>query len=205
MNAVGNMSALPFAFECLLSHEERTTYWAAWTEAKQRDVLSVLRIGERAEMVNDILAELRSDRDPTSFLLDGHILLNDRKFRHRDGVCPSPTELQAIYTKLYKIAGRSGVSRPIFEQCCTVPTKNGRGRVFYPYHVLSQSRAIAIGWNRVMLFKTTNLALLTMRTACNKPAGDAGSGEPQVNVLIYIYWQRHHICHETQQVITQRP
>lgn len=93
MNAVGNMLTPPFAFKCLLSHEERTSYWVTWTEAKQRDVLSILRTGERAKMVNDMLAELRSDQDPAVILLDGLILLNDRKFRHRDGVCPSPTDL----------------------------------------------------------------------------------------------------------------
>ena len=147
MNAVGNMSTLPFAFKCLLSHEERTSYWSTWTGAKQRDVPSVLRTSERAKMVNDMLAELRSDQDPTPFLLDGHILLNDRKFRHRDGVCPSPTELRAIYHKLLEITERYGVSRPLFQHCCTVPAKNDRGRVFYPYHVLSHSQAITIGWN----------------------------------------------------------
>ena len=156
-------------------------------------------------MVNDMPVELRSDQDPAVVLLDGLILLNDRKFRHRDGVCPSPTELRAIYHKLLEIAERHGISRPLFEHCCTVPAKRGRGRVFYPYHVLSRSQAIAIGWNWVVLFQTANLALLTMRTTCNKLTEDAGFGEPQVNGLIYIYWQRHHICHEIQQVITQRP
>lgn len=204
MNALGNMSVLELAFQLHVGHRIRIRHWSTWSLDKQKDVLSVLRTGEKTHLVDEALMELQDKQIPRLILLGGRVSVTDFLDRHGDRFA-SIQEFKVVYANLIAIAKRYGVSKSDFETCCTIPRPSGNDRVFYPYHVLSQSQAIAIGWDWHILVTIANATLCNMREKCNKNAEIAGEGEPLVDVFIYIYWICHHICHEIRKVKTQRP
>ncbi|KAM0496633.1 hypothetical protein ACHAP8_007210 [Fusarium lateritium] len=204
MNALGNIGLLEKAFKCHHSHVDRVAYWSDLTIDQQREGLDALRTGERTGMVDEIVTDFQNTVQTRRVLL--YRATSSTFNNHTVRSCPSSIqEIEVLYDNLVNIGRKYGLSKTEFEGYCTIRRPSGAGRVFYPYHVLSQAQALAVGWDWHILYSLGGRALRAMREFCNRHAELNGQGEPDVDVTIYIYWTCHHICQKIQQVKVQRP
>ncbi|EXM15542.1 hypothetical protein RAB80_015870 [Fusarium oxysporum f. sp. vasinfectum] len=199
MNAVGNISLLEKAIGCHKTQKDRTNDWSQWSLVKQKEALTALRTGQRPESIAQHLLVATREEHPRKILIS------------KDVTCGIFTASEAsiewgtVYRNLVSIARRYGLFYDEFETYCTISRPNGTGRVFFPYHVLAQSQALAVGWDWHTLDHIANRTLYNMRTKCNRYAEAAGLGEPEVDAVIYIYWTCHHLCDKIRQVKIERP
>ncbi|CVL08871.1 hypothetical protein FPRO06_13246 [Fusarium proliferatum] len=203
MNAVGNMALLQKALGCYKPHKARVTDWSQWSLVKQKGALTALRTGERPRCIAHHHLETMREKSPREILMGKKVPLVT--FAESKASMPSIHEWTTIHDNLVSIARRYGLNDDEFETYCTISRPNGEGRVFFPYHVLTQSQALAVGWDWHILHFVANVTLRQMRRYCNRSAEAAGLGEPEVDAVIYIYWTCHHLCDKIRQVKIERP
>ncbi|KAH7147828.1 hypothetical protein DER46DRAFT_564225, partial [Fusarium sp. MPI-SDFR-AT-0072] len=192
LNSIGNLSFLGGALGCYQSHKGRTNDWSQWSLIKQKEALTALRTGQRPESIAQHLVRVTGEEHPRKILIGNGIPLVT--FTGSKASIPSIHEWRTIYVNLASIARRYGLNEAEFETYCTISRPNRAGRVFFPYHVLAQSQALAVGWDWHIVHFIAHSTLYIMRKQCNKQAEAAGLGEPEVDAVIYIYWTCHHLC-----------
>lgn len=198
LNSVGNLCFLEKVLGCWKSHKARTTDWSQWSLIKQKEALTALRTGQRPESIAQDLVRATREEHPRLMLIGNGVPLVTF-------AASKIHEWRTVYHNLVSIARRYSLSDDEFETYCTISRPNGAGRVFFPYHILAQSQASAVGWDWHILHFIANSTLYRMRKTCNKHAEAAGLGEPQVDAVIYIYWICHHLCDKIRKVKIERP
>ncbi|KAF5670262.1 hypothetical protein FCIRC_9000 [Fusarium circinatum] len=193
MNSIGNTGLLEKTLGCYKTHKDRVADWSQWSSIKQKEALVALRTGERPASIVQHLVEATGGENPIRTLIRGNVpAVTFAAWRGHSK--PPIHEWETIYHNLISIARRYGLTDDEFESSCTLSRPNGAGRVFFPYHVLAQPQALAVGWDWHILHYIASEALHEMRRKCNRHAEAAGLGEPEVDAVIYIYWTGHYLC-----------
>ncbi|RBQ73706.1 hypothetical protein FVER14953_20433 [Fusarium verticillioides] len=204
MNSLGNTGLLEKSLGCYKSHKARVADWSQWSLTKQKDALVALRTGERPASVVQHVVQATRGQNPLKTLIAGNP--PTVTFTAWRGHSKQPIhEWETIYHNLISIARRYGLTKDEFQSYCTLSQPNGAGRVFFPYHILAQPQALAVGWDWHIVHYIANFTLGQMRRQCNRYAEAAGQGEPEVDAVIYIYWTCHHLCDKIRQVKIERP
>ncbi|KAK6711749.1 hypothetical protein SNK05_006181 [Fusarium graminearum] len=201
MTALCNVAVMTQAFDLNSSHKDHTVEVSSWPLEKQRAVLETCRTGQRSGITDDMFGKVLAGSDGIQ-----RLVVHDR-LPARISLSYGPTlqEWDTIYLNLVKIAQHHGLSESEFEALCTISRPQGSGRVFFPYHYTARRRALAIGWDWHFVRVLAASDLHNMRWNCNKHAERAGLGEPEVDPIIYIYWECHHICDTIRKVKIERP
>ncbi|KAK4243037.1 hypothetical protein C7999DRAFT_45057 [Corynascus novoguineensis] len=191
--ATYNVGIMNKIFHCTLNHKAQIERWSVFSQEKKKSMLEHLRTGEFGPTIREELA----------FWEPNTLFGNEGSGQFRKHVDEATTIVwKTVYQWLERIAAKYDLTRREFEYYCTIQTP--RGRVFYPYHVLSRPQAQK-HWGWHTLFAVARGMLVTMQTACNRHAEAAGLGENQMNPLRLIYWWTHHLCQKIQGIKRERP
>ncbi|KAL7809831.1 hypothetical protein V8C44DRAFT_365716 [Trichoderma aethiopicum] len=115
-------------FSLELPHVDQVEIWAQWTPQEQREVLEVLRTGEKRSIVHRLLLGR-----------DGRDLFHVSEVRWGD--CQPSTIQDArdnVYPTFVKIGEQYGLTKEEFDHFLTIPSPRLGERAFYPFHVLSR-------------------------------------------------------------------
>ncbi|KAM0201620.1 hypothetical protein ACHAPI_001666 [Fusarium lateritium] len=193
-NAFTNICILNKVFHLTKNHAQQAKQWKPWSLGKKRAVLEVLRTGCKTAVVDQELAKYETK---DLFNTKGEVTSTQRS-RYMD-------QGRSTYPAMLRIAQRYGLTKEDFEYHFTLPGRNERERVFYPYHVLSRPQALASGWNWARMVDVCEQMVQTMRTSCNRHAEAAGFGEKKANAIVCLYWMVHFFCDMVQKLKSQRP
>lgn len=193
-NAMSNVCIMNKAFELRASHNAFATFIS---ELKSPTVQSALLDSMRTGRLNEEARHLVEQYDAAAlFSIPNLPSFPSPERQNRLG-----WDATYLYQQTLRIAQKYGLSKRDFEFFLTIPGPENRNRVFYPFHVLSQAQAIALGWDWHAWEIFTKTMLHRMRAACNKPAKSAGHGEPFVNEERFLFWLVSYFCERTSRDI----
>ena len=178
-NAIVNAAFLADGYGLTINaHVDRVNHWDSWTRETQRAVLETLRTGTRTM---ESSGPLRGLKFKLKFRMRGG------KYQAQCKRLPiSLDETVAMYGTCLDIAGQYGLSEDDFEYFFTISVDNRR--IFYPFYVLSRPEAVRRGFNWADLLEICKKAVSTLQDGCNKPAQDAGYGEPALTPKNLVFW-----------------
>ncbi|KFH40527.1 Zinc finger protein-like protein [Hapsidospora chrysogenum ATCC 11550] len=186
-NALTNAGPMRKEFGLVLPHDKKRDLWLQWTTEKQRAVLHTLRTGIKGPELDQAFQDISQ-------------LFVPRQHRGAGAI-----DWDNVYDELVRVAGHHGCPYREFEYCFTIPASGDRGRVFYPFHVLSMPQAKAMGWNWAHIMCFCRDALKRLRGQCNRHAEAQGLGEANMDEVKLMYWMAAHFAQEFRSVKRKYP
>ncbi|KAK1239515.1 hypothetical protein MKX07_009003 [Trichoderma sp. CBMAI-0711] len=193
-NGLSNVATMGHIFSLELPHVDQVEKWAQWTPQEQREVLEVLRTGEKRSIVHRLL-----------FGCDGRELFHVSE--NRWGNCQPSTIKDArdtVYPTLVKIGQQYGLTKEEFDYFLTIPSPRRGERVFYPFYVLSRSQAEENGWDWNSVKSFSLLTARTMAKYCNRWAVAAGRDEPHAAEAM-TYFLAAYFCDRIARIKRDKP
>ena len=178
--ALYNIGIASLAYQTARAHDHRREWWSTKSLEEVREGLTMLRTGTRSNV--PLLEQHLESLDLRHLLLP--------KTRQE----PYPIDIPHWKKTVLEMALHHGFSAAEFEELFTIPSPDGTGWIFFPWHPCSRTLATRLGWNWQNTYAMAVHHIQVSNAQCNRHARAAGFVEEGVTPENVLYWMALHFC-----------